>query len=57
MEVTVGETVGCIYMNAAWLAQLREYWSAEQEVVGFKPRPDQQPGSLKKTGEIMLSEI
>ena len=37
MEVTVGETVGEIYMNSTWLAQLWECWSAKQEVVGSNP--------------------
>ena len=37
MEVTVGETVGEIYMNSTWLVQLWEYWSAMQEVMGSNP--------------------
>ena len=56
MEVTVGENVGEIYMNSTWLAQLWEYWSAKQEVVGSNPSQTNNQGLLK-TGEIMLSEI
>lgn len=37
MEVTVGETVGGIYMYSTWLAQLGEYLSAKKDMVGSNP--------------------
>ena len=41
----------CYYLTAAWLAQLGERRSAEQEVAGSNPWPDLHLGSLNNWEE------